>query len=50
MPGSQTYMFYHVSEGVGIIMLANEHLYYSINNLIGWFSIIDLLVDKAKQY
>jgi CubicO group peptidase (beta-lactamase class C family) len=50
MPGSQTYMFYHVSEDVGIIMLANQHLYYSIVNLMGWFSIIDLLVNKAKQY
>lgn len=50
MPGSQTYMFYHVSADVGIIILANQHLYYSINNLRGWFSIIDLLTEKAKQY
>jgi len=50
MPGSQTYMFYHVSEDVGIIMLVNQHLSYSMNNLMSWFSIIDLLIDKAKQY
>jgi hypothetical protein len=50
MPGSQTYMFYHVSEDAGIIMLANQHLSYSLMNMMSWFSIIDLLIDKAKQY
>jgi len=50
MPGSQTYMFYHVSENAGIIMLANQHLSYSLMNMMSWFSIIDLLIDKAKQY
>lgn len=50
MPGSQTYMFYHVFEDVGIIMFTNQHLSYSMNNLISWFSIINLLIDKAKQY
>jgi CubicO group peptidase (beta-lactamase class C family) len=50
MPGSQTYMFYHVFEDVGIIMFTNQHLSYSMKNLISWFSIINLLTDKAKQY
>jgi CubicO group peptidase (beta-lactamase class C family) len=50
MPGSQTYMFYHVSENVGIIMLTNDHLAYSLNNYRGWFSIVDLLIEKSHQY
>jgi CubicO group peptidase (beta-lactamase class C family) len=50
MPGSQTYMFYHVFEDVGIIIFTNQHFSYTLDNLMNWFSIIDLLVDKAKQY
>jgi hypothetical protein len=50
MPGSQTYMYYHVFEDVGIIMFTNQHLSYTMKNLMSWFSIIDLLIDKAKQY
>lgn len=50
MPGSQTYMFYHVSEDAGIIIFSNQHFSYTIDNLRSWFSIIDLLVEKAKQY
>jgi len=50
MPGSQTYMFYHVLEGVGIIIFTNQHFSYTMSGLTSWFSIIDLLIDKAKQY
>jgi CubicO group peptidase (beta-lactamase class C family) len=50
MPGSQTYMFYHVSDDVGIIIFTNQHLSYSWSDLMDWFSIIDLLIEKAKQY
>jgi len=50
MPGSQTYMFYHVSDGVGIIIFTNQHLSYTMDDLTSWFSIIDLLIEKAKQY
>ena len=50
MPGSQTYMFYHVSERVGIIIFTNQHFSYTLDNLMSWFSIIDLLLTKAKQY
>ncbi|MCX6664399.1 MAG: serine hydrolase [Euryarchaeota archaeon] len=50
MPGSQTYMFYYTSEDVGIIIFTNQHLSYTMNGLMSWFSIIDLLIDKAKQY
>jgi CubicO group peptidase (beta-lactamase class C family) len=50
MPGSQTYMFYHVFDNVGIIIFTNQHLSYTMNDLMSWFSIIDLLTEKAKQY
>jgi hypothetical protein len=50
MPGSQTYLFYHVLEDVGIIIFTNQHLNYSMDDLMSWFSIIDLLIDKAKQF
>jgi hypothetical protein len=50
MPGSQTYMFYHVLEDVGIIIFTNQHFSYTMDDLMSWFSIIDLLINKAKQY
>jgi len=50
MPGSQTYMFYHASEDVGIIIFTNQHFMYTIDGLMSWFSIIDLLIDKSHQY
>jgi CubicO group peptidase (beta-lactamase class C family) len=50
MPGSQTYMFYHVFEDVGIIIFTNQHLLYTMSGLMSWFSIINLLTEKAKQY
>jgi hypothetical protein len=50
MPGSQTYMFYHVFEDAGIIIFTNQHLSYTMSDLMSWFSIIDLLTKKAKQY
>jgi len=50
MPGSQTYMFYHVSEDVGIIIFTNQHFTYTMDSLMSWFSIIDLIITKAKQY
>jgi CubicO group peptidase (beta-lactamase class C family) len=50
MPGSQTYMFYHVFDNVGIIIFTNQHLSYTMDDLTSWFSIIDLLIEKAKQY
>jgi CubicO group peptidase (beta-lactamase class C family) len=50
MPGSQTYMFYHVFEDVGIIIFTNQHLFYTMSGLMSWFSIINLLTEKAKQY
>jgi len=50
MPGSQTYMFYHVFEDVGIIIFTNQHLFYTIDNLRSWFSIIDVTLEKANQF
>ena len=50
MPGSQTYMFYHVFEDIGIIIFTNQHLSYTMDDLMSWFSIIDLLIDKASEY
>jgi CubicO group peptidase (beta-lactamase class C family) len=50
MPGTQTYMFYHESEGAGIIILANQHFTYTWNDMMTWFSLIDLLVQKAGTY
>jgi CubicO group peptidase (beta-lactamase class C family) len=50
MPGSQTYMFYHVLEDVGLIIFTNQHLNYSMDDLMSWFSIIDLLIKKSSQY
>ena len=49
MPGCQTYMFYHVSEEVGIIIFTNQHLMYSMDSLMSWFSIIELFIDKASH-
>ena len=49
-PGTQTYMFYHVSEDAGIIMFTNQHLYYSLADMTNWFSLVDLLSEKAKTY
>lgn len=48
MPGMQTYMFYHVSDGAGIIIFANQHLMYSWTDMSNWFGLIDLLIEKAK--
>ena len=50
MPGSQTYMFYHVADNIGIIIFTNQHLSYTMNDLMSWFSIIDLLTEKSHQY
>jgi CubicO group peptidase (beta-lactamase class C family) len=50
MPGTQTYMFYHESEHAGIIILANEHFTYTWTDMSTWFSLIDLLVQKARTY
>ena len=50
MPGTQTYMFYHESEHAGIIILANEHFTYTWTEMSTWFSLIDLLVQKARTY
>jgi CubicO group peptidase (beta-lactamase class C family) len=48
MPGSQTYMFYHVFEHAGIIIFTNQHFVYSWNDMSSWFSVINLLTEKAK--
>jgi CubicO group peptidase (beta-lactamase class C family) len=50
MPGTQTYMFYHVFEDAGIIILTNQHFLYTWNDMMSWFSIIDFLTQKAKTY
>jgi CubicO group peptidase (beta-lactamase class C family) len=50
MPSVQTYMFYHVSEDAGIIILENQHLFYTWNDLSYWFSLIDLLAEKSRNY
>jgi CubicO group peptidase (beta-lactamase class C family) len=50
MPSAQTYMFYHVYEDAGIIILTNQHLFYTWNDLSCWFSLIDLLAEKSKNY
>ena len=48
MPGSLTYMFYHVADDVGLIILSNQHLFYRIKEMVNWFSIIELLSNKAE--
>jgi CubicO group peptidase (beta-lactamase class C family) len=50
MPGTQTYMFYHESEHAGIIIFVNQHSFYNWNDISSWFSVIDLLVQKARTY
>ena len=50
MPGDITYMFYHVSQDFGLIILSNQHLYYRLNEISNWFSIISLLSEKALEY
>lgn len=49
MPGTQTYMFYHIADNVGIIIFTNQHFKYSLDSLMSWFSIIELFTEKASQ-
>ena len=49
MPGAITYMFYHVRQDVGIIILSNQHTIYKIRELMGWFDIIGLISDFASD-
>jgi CubicO group peptidase (beta-lactamase class C family) len=50
LPGAQTYMFYHIDENAGILMFTNQHLLYPKNDLLCWFTVVDLLSEKAKTY
>ncbi len=50
MPGAITYMFYHVSQDVGIIILSNQHTIYKIRELLNWFDIISRLSDFASEF
>lgn len=49
MPGAITYMFYHVSQDVGIIILSNQHTIYKIRELMNWFDIIGIITDFASE-
>jgi len=49
MPGSLTYMFYHVELDAGVIILSNQHLYYRIQEMMNWFSIIGLISQKIEN-
>jgi CubicO group peptidase (beta-lactamase class C family) len=49
MPGSLTYMFYHVERDAGVIILSNQHLYYRIQEMMNWFSIIGLVSQKIDN-
>ncbi len=49
MPGAITYMFYHVSQDVGIIILSNQHTIYKIRELMNWFDIIGCISDFASD-
>jgi hypothetical protein len=48
MPGSLTYMFYHVESNAGVIVLSNQHLFYQFPELMNWFSIIGLVSEKVN--
>jgi len=50
MPGTETYMFYHVYEDAGIIIFTNQFLMYSWKNLRTWFSLINLVAEKAQSF
>jgi hypothetical protein len=49
MPGSLTYMFYHVEHNAGVIILSNQHLFYRIQEMMNWFSIIGLISQKIEN-
>lgn len=49
MPGSLTYMFYHVEHNAGVIILSNQHLFYRIQEMMNWFSIIELISQKIEN-
>ncbi len=48
MPGAITYMFIHVKENVGVILLSNQHTTYTQEELSGWMDIIDLISNLAS--
>jgi len=49
MPGAITYMFIHVRENVGVILLSNQHTTYTREELTGWMDIIDLISELGSD-
>jgi CubicO group peptidase (beta-lactamase class C family) len=48
MPGSLTYMFYHVHHDAGVIILSNQHLFYRFEEMMSCFTIINLVSQKIE--
>ena len=50
IPGTLTYMFYHTSSNIGIIFFTNQHLLFRPIELFSWFSVVNMLDEKANEF
>jgi len=50
MPGALTYMYYQPSNNTGVIFFVNQHLVFRFQELYSWFSVIQLLFEKANEF
>ena len=49
VPGGLSYMYFIDTENIGVIYLANQYLFFRINEFTAWLSLLQALFDKARQ-